>query len=155
MKIDTKQVTSKSYIAIKEDSTLSNMHEFVEKNSCQLYSEAEDMGLTIIGPIEFIYKNCTGNPDEIFELMLALPIKEKIGEPKKNFYYDEAAYVCAHKDFRGSMKILPQGWHAFYDEVRASDYEIDHRDISKEIYKGWVSFESDKNSTELQIILGK
>ena len=75
--MELKQVSSKLFYCVEKELTIPEIPEFSEKTCETLYQDAETREMGIIGPMEFIYLNCGKDPNKPFQLIIAIPVKEK------------------------------------------------------------------------------
>ena len=149
-----KQVPNKCFYCIEKELTIPEIAEFSEKTVQTLYEDADSKGLDIIGPLEYIYLNCTGEPETPFMLIVAIPV----GEPRPTtghfFCMQTPPFDCVAIDFKGSMPDIGKAWEDFIQQAVRAGYLFSNQ--GREIYKEWVSFESEDNIAELQLgIIGK
>ena len=144
-----KRVPSKLYYCVEKELTTPEIPEFAAKTSEALYMAAESQKMGIIGPVEFIYLNCSGDPDKPFQLIIAIPIKET-KQSKNNFFFLETMpFDCFSTDYIGPMINIGKAWEELAEKVLAEGYKFSNQ--GREVYKEWVSHESEKNVTELQM----
>ena len=151
MKLEKKEVPGKIYLSAKKNLTTPEIPEFAGEVMEKLFGEAEKIGVAITGPCEFIYLGCCGEPDSSFDLIIAIPIEEKVGEPGTFQYYESPAYECVYKEYIGSMNGIGDAWGTFISEAEENKIVFHSENQGREIYKSWVEFESDENVTELQM----
>ena len=147
--MELKQVPSKLYYCVEKELTIPEIAEFAEKNSESLYQDAESQKMGIIGPVEFIYLNCGVDPNKPFQLIIAFPVKEKKTSSGNFFFLETMPFDCVSVDYRGSMMNIGKAWEEFIQQIRSGEYKFSNQ--GREVYKQWVSFESEENVTELQI----
>ena len=116
-----------------------------------LFEEAGKLGLTVNGPVEFIYFGCTADPKAKFDMYIAIPVKEKAANAGRFEYYESASFECVYQDYVGSIKGIGNAWISFSGEAKQNGIAQQDQNHTREVYKKWVGFESDKNITELQI----
>jgi predicted transcriptional regulator YdeE len=151
MKLEKKEVPEKVYLSAKKNLTTPEIPDFAGEVMEKLFNEADKIGLAINGPCEFIYLGCCGDPDSSFDLLIAIPIEEKVGEPELFQYYESPAYECVCQEYVGSMNDIGDAWGAFITEAETNGIVFHSDNQAREIYKSWVEFESDENITELQM----
>lgn len=75
--ISTKEVASKNLFYTEGTTTLKKINEYAYPVVEAMFEEVKKSGLEPVGPMEFIYLNVNGNPDNTFTLQIALPVKEQ------------------------------------------------------------------------------
>ena len=150
MTIQRKEIPARVFLASKRTLTIPEIPAFSQAVLGDLFKEASKLGLTVTGPVEFIYFGCTGNPETRFDLYIAIPVKDKAADAGRFEYYESAAFECVYQDYVGSMKGIGNAWSSFIGEAEQSGIVYHDQNHIREVYKKWVDFESDENVTELQ-----
>lgn len=149
MDIEIKTVPSTTFFVAHTNLKINQIPEYAEKTSSVLWQKAESIGLEMIGSVNFVYFNSTGDPEKEITLEISIPVKE-IKDYEGEFKYRESGeFKCASIDYKGSMKGIGEAWENLYNETVKSGYKVINE--CREIYKEWDSFDSDKNVTELQM----
>lgn len=152
--MELKQVASRLYYCVEEELTLPEIPQFAEKNADSIFKDAESKGLGIVGPLEFIYLNCVGDPTKPFQLIIAVPVKEKKPSGNDFFFMETVPFDCMTMDYKGPMENIGSAWESLTIQVLDTGYKLTNQ--GREVYKEWISFESEENITELQVgILAK
>ncbi len=84
----------------------------------ELFEEATRLGLTITGPIQYIYTGVTGNETNEFQLDIVLPISAPLALPEPFDYRRIAGFSCVAYTYVGHWENLP----AVYDQLFAQLY---------------------------------
>lgn len=87
----------------------------------KLYADAARLGLTIAGPIQYIYEGATGDVTNEFTLTIALPIQEQeAGTLSEGFVYETLpAFRCTRYTYTGAWDTLM----AMYDALFPAFYQ--------------------------------
>ncbi len=140
---------SKLYYCVEKELTIPEIPKFAEKGSEPLYKDAESKGMGIIGPVEFIYLNYGEDPNKPFQLIIAIPVKERKPSGKDFFFLETKPFDCVSIVYKGSMVNIGKAWEDFAKQLLNEGYKFSNQ--GREVYKEWISFESEENITELQI----
>jgi effector-binding domain-containing protein len=126
--------------------TMQQLHQFGEVMA-ELYAEAGRKGF-INGPLHWIYHNMNGNPDALFTLEIALPVRKPFKTSK--FEIKELdlfkAITFPHE---GPWEQLP-GSHVQIME-RLAEYHIPVTNECREVFLNINFMQPEKNITEIQI----
>jgi hypothetical protein len=147
--MEAKQVPSKLFYCAEKELTIPEIPEFAEAILEPLYKDAESLRLKFTGPPEFIYFSSTGDPNEPLHLLIAIPVKGSKPSKSDYFFLETMPFDCVSVDYKGSMVNIGKAWEDLIQQVLSKGYYLSNQ--GREIYKKWISFESENNITELQI----
>ncbi len=148
--METKQIPSKLLYCTEKVLTIPEIAEFSAAAMDSLCQDASASGLEIIGSPEFLYLNCGEDMEKPFQLIITLPVKEqKPSENEQFFFLETMPFECVSKDYKGAMAGIGNAWEAFVHEILGSGYLMSNE--GREVYKGWISPDSEENVTELQM----
>jgi effector-binding domain-containing protein len=116
-----------------------------------LFTAVGQLGLSIVGNIEFIYWGATGDVEKPFTLELAIPVGNEAVEIPAHYELVEhqafKAFAHTHNgDFSNIMPVYKQ----LFNELFAQGYKPTNQ--TREVYINWVDLTSSENITE--ILLG-
>lgn len=152
--MEIKQVPAKIFYCAEKTLTVPEIPEFGQAVMEPLYREAESLQLDIIGPSEFIYLNTTEDPNQPFQLVIGIPVKESKTTQSDFFFWEAMPFACLAVDYKGSMLNIGNAWQELVQQVLKTGWQLSNQ--GREVYKEWVSFESEENITELQMgVVGK
>ncbi|THB75917.1 MAG: hypothetical protein D6B25_10880 [Desulfobulbaceae bacterium] len=154
MLTEIKTIPAKHYLAARRNLTLPEVQDFTNSTLQGLYAEAERFQVPITGPCEFIYFGCTGHPELPFDLLISLPIEKQEFETDAFDYFTLPETICICTDFIGKAESLREGWTWLVEEMERQSITPHPENQAREIYKQWISFDSDMNITELQVKIG-
>jgi effector-binding domain-containing protein len=129
--------------------TLKEMSQYVRVVARQLYTQAQESGLEVTGPVYWIYYGMDGNPETEFTLQIALPVHQC--KPATGEFACErlAAFSCASALHTDVWEKLPQTDGKLIGEIQINGYRMNG--ICREIYIH-MDFNNPENSiTEVQI----
>jgi predicted transcriptional regulator YdeE len=115
--MEIKQIPSKLFFCAEKALTIPEITVFAEEVLEPLYKEAESLGLEFTGTTELIYLNADGTQTKQFQLIIAVPVKER--QPfKSNFFFLEALpFDCATTDYKGPMTDLGKTWDSLVQQA--------------------------------------
>lgn len=146
--VQTKHIPSQLCLAAKTRLSIPDIQDYAEETVGPLYEKAQSLGLEPQAPLEFIYHGIDDRPGTVFELVVALPVKEKRTSEGVEFIETRSGLV-AYEDYKGSMQDIGKAWSQFVHRLRDENLNLSNE--CREVYKHWVDFNSDENITELQI----
>jgi len=122
MKISEKTVSKKIYLTAKKELTMTEIAPFAESTIPALHAEMGKLGLDMVGPEEFIYLNMSEDLKAPFTLYIALPVREKLGEPENFDFvtFDEAK--CVYTEHHGPVSTVGSTWEEFGTKVKNAWY---------------------------------
>lgn len=147
--IETKEVPSKLYLAIRKNLTIPEIKSFAQDFLPKLCAEIEVLGLKIAGALEFMYFGIDGNPETKFDLIIAFPVSVRGAESTLFEYYESEPFHCVHLDYKGDMNGIGEAWSAFIKTIVESG--LTPTGQCREVYKIWIGDDSIDNVTELQM----
>ena len=149
-----KQVPSKFFFCAEKSLTVPDIPGYAESVMELLFKDAESKELEIVGPPEFIYLNTNEDPNTPFQLVIGIPIKESKAINSDFFVWESMPFACLSIDYKGSMLNIGKAWQELVAQVLNEGWQLSNQ--GREVYKEWVSFESEDNITELQMgVVGK
>ena len=148
--METKHIESKRVIAGSFTTTFSKMNGEVNPFIENLMTELESAGYVPAGPMEFIYKGATNDPNKEFQLEVAQPVNGSPSGELNNFELKQTPILnCVSHSYVGPMdKIM-----ATYDELfgNIQKEKLVPTDEVREVYHNWVSLSSEENIVEIQV----
>ncbi|HET6247468.1 MAG TPA: GyrI-like domain-containing protein [Tepidisphaeraceae bacterium] len=102
------------------------------------------------GPVIFVYYGIEADPTQEFDLDVCVPILAEavITSAAPIGCKMLPAFECISAEYVGSMHGIGNAWHQVASAWRASGRPACGE--SREVYKQWISFDSQENVTELQ-----
>lgn len=115
----------------------------------ELYTEADRLGLQMVGPIQYIYTGITGDMNNEFQVDIAFPISAPADSAGTFSYKTFAGFRCAACTYRGPWADFPAVYDALFEQFYASGRRTNQ--LIREVY-AVVDFENPANClTEIQI----
>ncbi len=148
--METKLIPSKNYLCYTTQTTLNKLHEFADQAVDGVYEAVAKGGLKAVGPMEFIYFDCSNDRDKEFTLEIALPVetgmefKSEIHKIKKI-----ETFKCLSHTHNGDLLNLPGIYQQLFEKVYKSGIKPTNQ--VREVYKSFSGMESNDNITEIQI----
>lgn len=120
----------------------------------RLYDEAARLGLTITGPVQYIYEGATGAINKEFTLTIALPIQEmEAGILSEEITVKTIpGFRCATCTYTGSWDTLMALYGALFPAFYAQGYTYNGQ--LREVYRGIDREEPGRCVTDIQIGVG-
>lgn len=115
----------------------------------ELYTEAEQLGLTPTGPIQYIYAGVSGDETNEFGLEIVLPVAHTQAKPFGFSLKTFAPFRCVSYEYTGPWDELP----AVYDALFPAFYQAGHKYNGhiREVYTA-TDFDNPNNHvTEIQV----
>jgi len=147
--MEVKQIPSKLYYCAEKYLIIPEIPGFAEEILDPLYKDAESLGLELNGATEFIYFNSDGNLYKPFQLIIAFPVKESKPSKSDFFFLESMPFSCVSLDYKGPMTNIGKAWGDLVRQALNQGYQLISQ--GREVYKKWVSYESEENITELQM----
>ncbi len=147
--MELKLVPEKLYFCAEKHLKIPEIAAFAAEVGDKLCGEAESQGMNILGPLEFLYLNSTGDLNHVLNLKIALPVEAMKPSDSDFFFIKSQPFPCLSVDFTGSMPNIGAAWQSLCEDAVKEGYDIANQE--REIYKEWVAFDSDDNVTELQM----
>ena len=114
-----------------------------------LIAEADRLGITIIGPIQWIYTGVNGDETNEFQLDIALPIEQPKQQPDGFSYQRFDSFRCASYVYTGPWSDFMDLYDALFQQFYQNGYQNDGR--VREVYEH-IDFLIPSNCvTEIQI----
>jgi effector-binding domain-containing protein len=131
--------------------TLLTLSEHIAGVAEDLRREATRLGLTVTGPIQWIYTGVNGDETNEFQLEIVLPISQP-GSISDQFTYEVfAVFRCATYTYTGAWSDFGEVYNALFAQLYRDGYQGDGR--VREVYST-VNFENPANCvTEIQIAI--
>lgn len=127
--------------------TLSEMARYVVTTPMEMYQEAMQEGIEIIGPQVWIYQGMDGNPNTSFTLEITIPVIKPL---KSNLQFKELpAFKCASLIHKGDWGKLKDSYEKLIGEVIESGKTMNM--CCREVYAVVEAPGSENNITEIQM----
>jgi len=148
--MEKKFIPAKKYFAIRTVTTLNEIQKVAMKETDHLKDQIKKMDLEVVGPMEFIYFDCTEDKNKEFTLEIALPIKEVKGEiPSGYSLVLHEPFNCIVHEHKGDVSDL----FSVYDKIFSEMWNNSLRPTNqvREVYKKYFDPFSEDNITEIQV----
>lgn len=129
--------------------TLPTLPQQTAGSAQHLFQEATRLGLTITGPIHWIYTGVSGDETNEFQLEVALPISQPGGPADALTYRSFRSFRCACYSFTGPWSDFMPVYDALFTQLYRDGHQNDGH--VREVY-AVVDLENPSNCvTEIQI----
>ncbi len=147
--MEVNHVPARVYYCAEKTLTPSEIPDFAGKALEMLCRDAESRDLDVSGPPEFFYFTCTDDNLIPLHLIVAVPVLEG-GSSRGGFFFMESMpFDCVSVLYKGSMSTIGIAWEDLVQQALKMGYLLSNQ--GREVYREWVSFESEDNVTELQM----
>ena len=147
-----KQVPAKLFYCAAKELTKPEIPEFAEQSLEKLYKSAESLQVLKGEPPEFLYFHGSDDPQQPMYLVIGIPASSHCPPEDDFFFMETLPFNCISVDYKGAMSGISQAWVDLVEKVLAEGYLLSNQ--GREIYREWISFESEDNLTELQTGVG-
>jgi len=142
-----KKVEAQTVFCETMTTTLRQIGQYVGTTPMRLMDEAAKAGFEQCAPQVWLYEGATGNPDEEFQLTIAIPVK---GDAKKHAKLQQlAAFYCAEQTVKGSWEQFATVYPEFIGNLMGQKKELTN--VCREIYQEVDFANPDNNRTAIQI----
>ena len=139
-------------ISLNKKATLSTITEDIGNHPETVMEEVSKSGLEAVGPMIFVYRNCTEDMSAPFDLEMTQPVKTIDGYQGKLTAGTLEPVKCLERTFKGSLKDLGEkGYMPFIGDIQEQGFQM--TDQCREIYTQYESFESENNIVQLQMVV--
>lgn len=148
--MEKKIVPSKNYFAVVTTTTLNKIQEVAARETDKLIAGLSELQLEPVGPMEFIYFDCTEDREKEFTLEIALPVKETNAQLPKEFSFKKhPAFQCVSYVHKGGLTNL----HEVYEKLFTDMWDNSQTPTNqiREVYVNYTDAFSVDNITEIQI----
>ena len=150
--MQAKQVPAKLYYCAAKELTMSEIPEFAEQSLEWLYKSAESLQVLQGEPPEFLYFNASEDPEKPMHMVIGIPARNPCPPEGDFFFMETLPFECISVDYKGVMSGIGQAWVDLVGQVLGEGYLLSNQ--GREIYREWISPDSEDNVTELQIGVG-
>jgi effector-binding domain-containing protein len=146
--MEIKEVKPINFLFFRARSTVDNLVEFLPVGQ-RLFAEAVKMQLPITGPVHWHYHGFVGNPNEPFDLEVALPVGGLPSEYDGTFHIKRTqTFKCVVASHEGAWSQIPETYRAINEFVRAN--KLKPSSVNREIYINVDFVDPLANKTEIQ-----
>lgn len=145
-----KTVPAQAVLQFTTRTTLPQLGQYALTVFERLQAEAARLGLTVSGPIQWIYTGADGKPETEFRLDIALPVVNFNGQTSDEFTLAELpAFDCVTTEYVGGWDGIPAVYDALMAHVQASGLTV--TDVCREVYPTPHETDPTKHVTEIQV----
>lgn len=148
--MNTKNVAPKKYFFYSEKTTLRELNDVANKEVKPIMEAVEELGLQPVGPMEFIYFDCTEEMDKEFTLEIAIPVADQKPYSGGKYAFKEAEeFKCISQTHHGDLAKLPEVYDTMFKKISADNVKVTNE--IREVYKHYEVNSSANNVTEIQV----
>lgn len=147
---EQKTVPAQPVLQFTTRTTLPQLGSFAGTILQRLQDEAARLGLTVPGPVQWIYTGVDGQPETEFQLDIVLPVGGVNGQQSNEFALTELpAFDCVATEYVGGWDGIP----AAYETLIAHAYALGltTAGVSREVYPTPYETDPAKHLTEIQV----
>jgi len=145
--MEFKRVKPQTVFSETMTTTLRQIVQYVGTTPARLLSEAIEAGFEPCAPQIWLYEGATGNPDEAFQLTIAIPVEDNDQAHPKLQKLE--AFYCAEKEVQGSWEQFVSIYPEFIGHLMGQKKELSND--CREVYHE-VDFDQPANNrTAIQI----
>ena len=149
--LSVQEIPSFTALCFTTRATLRTLSQHIFRVAENLQAEADQLGLTVTGPIQWIYTGVNGDETNEFQLEIALPINQP-GNPSDQFSYQVfPSFRCAAYTYTGAWSDFGELYNLLFAQLYRDGYQNDGR--VREIYAVIDVENQERCVTEIQIAL--
>lgn len=119
-----KQIPPMTALTFSTRTTLRDLAKFGEMSTRRLYHEAARLGLSVMGPVFWTYHGATGNPVQVFQLDIALPVSEASGSPDGFEFRRIEPLRGIHQTHEGPWENLPGLYNRLIPQILQQGHSL-------------------------------
>ena len=144
-----KEVKPINFIFFRTDATVNELYKLLPVGQ-ELFKEAVAHNLPITGPVHWHYFGFNGDPNQTFQLEIALPVGEILDEYDGKFHFKRTApFKCVSSVHEGAWDEIPYTYDKMMQFI--FKHKMEASAINREIYVNTDFDSPDANVTEIQI----
>ena len=145
--MEFKKVEAQTVFCETMPTTLSKIAQYVGTTPARIMTEATEAGFGRCGPQIWLYEGTTDNPDDEFQLTIAIPVEGGPQDHPKLQKLD--SFYCAETDVKGNWVQFASIYSEFIGILMGQKKELTN--VCREVYHE-VDFDNpDNNRTAIQI----
>lgn len=147
--MDIKAVSPINFLYFRTDTKVSELYKFLAVGQ-ELFREAVTQNIPITGPIHWHYFGFTGDPNQTFQLEIALPVGEILEEYDGKFHFKRTeSFKCLSLRHEGNWLDMPKTYGKAVEFLSKNNLKANA--INREVYINADFKYPEANSTEIQI----
>jgi hypothetical protein len=147
--MQVKQSPPMTALTFSTATTLSQLSQFIAVTARGLHQEAVRLGVDVMGPIYWTYYGATGDPNNVFQLEIALPVSEAKGEPSDFSFRRIDSFKCVADTLDGPWENLGGFYSRFIPQTIQQGHQLSG--VIREMYVHMDLAEPVNNITEVQL----
>ena len=147
--MEVKAVNPINFLYFRAETKISDLYKFLLVGQ-DLFKEAVAHSLPITGPIHWHYFGFTGDPNQVFQLEIALPVGEILEEYDGKFHFKRTeAFKCVTIRHDGNWLDMPKSYGKAIEFLMKNNLRPNA--INREVYINADFKNPEANITEIQI----
>lgn len=148
--METKQTQPIDVIALSKKAKLSTIMDDIGQLPEALLADITQQALEPSGPMIFVYRGCTGDMDQPFDLEITQPVKSTEGYSGDYQITTLETFKCVERTYKGNIHDMgSKGYEPFISDLEKQGFNL--TDECREVYTLFEGPESENNLTELQM----
>jgi len=145
--MEFKRIEAQTVYCETVTTTLRNIAQYVGTTPARLMTESAEAGFKQCAPQIWLYNGTTGNPDDEFQLTIAIPVEGESHNHAKLQKLD--SFYCAEQELKGSWDQFPTVYPEIIGNLIGQKKEITN--VCREVYHEVDFNNPDNNWTAIQI----
>jgi effector-binding domain-containing protein len=147
--MQAKKINPMNVLCYQTRTTINQMSQYIRVVAKQLYTQANESGLEVTGPVYWIYYGMDGKPETEFTLQITLPVHACKPVPGEFACQQLDAFTCVSALHADVWEKMPLTYETLIAGIEKNEYQMNG--ICREIYIH-MDFDNPENSiTEVQI----
>jgi effector-binding domain-containing protein len=147
--MEIKAISPINFLFFRAKTKVSELFKFLSTGQ-ELFKEAVSQNLPITGPVHWHYFGFTGDPNQVFELEIALPVGEIPEEYDGKFHFKRTeAFKCISLVHDGNWLDMPKSYGRAIEFMAAN--KLQSNAVNREVYINADFKFPEANITEIQI----
>lgn len=147
--MEIKAISPINFLYFRTETKVSELFKFLSTGQ-ELFREAVAQNIPITGPVHWHYFGFTGDPNQTFELEIAVPVGEIPEEYDGKFHFKRTeAFKCISLIHDGNWLEMPKSYGKAIEYMAANNLESNA--INREVYINADFKYPEANITEIQI----
>ncbi len=148
--MQTTQISPQPVLQFSTRTTLPQLSQYAFTIFQRLNEEAARLGLTVTGPVQWIYTDADGKPETEFQLDIVLPVDRDFDQASNVFTLTKLpAFHCVTTRYVGGWEGISGAYETLIADLTAAGLTM--TGVSREIYPTPTETDPSKHITDIQI----
>jgi effector-binding domain-containing protein len=138
-----------NFLFFRTDTSVNELYKFLSVGQ-ELFKEAVTHNLSVTGPVHWHYFGFTGDPNQIFQLEIAIPVGEILDAYDGKFHFKRTQpFKCLSAVHDGGWLDLPVSYGKAFGYLKENN--LQPLGVNREVYINADFKNPESNITEIQI----